>query len=373
MKNNISRVEVLSVNIPFKRSFKHSYKSRNFSESVFVRLSVASGVSGFGEALPRQYVTGECQDDVFKALSNILPDTLLGKKINSLEEAVPFCKEAVPLNGPAKCAFETALLDCASRISGEDIADIFGGVKRKRLEYSGAIGCTHGAETVLSAIKLKIFGIKEIKLKVGDDRDIERIKTSRSLLGRDADIRLDANCSWTAEEAIDKLGVMRNFGFSAIEQPSAKDDIDSLAKISEAIPEPVMADESLCTLDDAERLIRRRACRMFNIRLSKCGGMLDSARIADLARKNGVTYQLGCQVGESGVLSAAGRIFAACFEDIRYLEGSYAKFLLKEDIVTEDVSFGYGGRARPLKGTGLGVSVDEGKLNKYVKDRKVFK
>ena len=108
---------------------------------------------------------------------------------------------------------------------------------------------------------------------------------------------------------------------------------------------------------------------MFNIRLSKCGGLLASLEIAELARQSGISYQLGCQVGETGILSAAGRHFASCVDDVKYLEGSYAKFLLAEDIVAEDISLGYGGFVRPLTGTGLGVTVNEKVLDKYVADR----
>ena len=93
-------------------------------------------------------------------------------------------------------------------------------------------------------------------------------------------------------------------------------------------------------------------------------------KIAESAARAGVSYQLGCQVGESGVLSAAGRHFASCVDGVRYLEGSYARFLLLEDVIEEDVSFGYGGSARSLTGAGLGVTVNERVLNKYVTDRK---
>ncbi|MEA3305415.1 MAG: dipeptide epimerase, partial [Candidatus Omnitrophota bacterium] len=66
------------------------------------------------------------------------------------------------------------------------------------------------------------------------------------------------------------------------------------------------------------------------------------------------------------------RCFASCAGNVKYSEGSYAKFLLVEDVVKEDVSFGYGGFARPLKGKGLGVTVNERKLEKYVKERAVI-
>jgi hypothetical protein len=75
-------------------------------------------------------------------------------------------------------------------------------------------------------------------------------------------------------------------------------------------------------------------------------------------------FQIGCQLGESGLLSAAGRVLALLCEDADYYDGSYDAFLLQDNITTKDVSFGKGGEAGPLNGPGLGVEVDKEKLGR---------
>ena len=106
-----------------------------------------------------------------------------------------------------------------------------------------------------------------------------------------------------------------------------------------------MLDESLTSLVDAEAAVKSQACDLFNIRLSKCGGFLASLRLAALADAHGLGYQLGCHPGESGILSAAGRHWAASVANIRYLEGSYDRYLFRRLVTNEDITFGYGGRA----------------------------
>ena len=91
-----------------------------------------------------------------------------------------------------------------------------------------------------------------------------------------------------------------------------------------------MLDESLCGMIDAERAVAGGWCDLFNLRLSKCGGFIPSLRLAQLARRHGLGYQLGCQVGETAILVAAGRHFASSVADIRYLEGSYDRHLVRE-------------------------------------------
>jgi L-alanine-DL-glutamate epimerase-like enolase superfamily enzyme len=66
---------------------------------------------------------------------------------------------------------------------------------------------------------------------------------------------------------------------------------------------------------------------------------------------------LGCHVGETSILSAAGRHFAVCFPDLVYLEGSFSAFFLSRDLVRQPLDFDYAGQAPALTGPGLGVEV----------------
>jgi L-Ala-D/L-Glu epimerase len=67
-------------------------------------------------------------------------------------------------------------------------------------------------------------------------------------------------------------------------------------------------------------------------------------------------------LGESGVLSAAGRVLSLVSKDALYHDGSYDEFLLKENVTTQNVSFGLGGKAGSLGGVGLGITVKKESL-----------
>jgi muconate cycloisomerase len=121
---------------------------------------------------------------------------------------------------------------------------------------------------------------------------------------------------------------------------------------------PIMLDESLCSPYDAERARERDRCDLFNLRLSKCGGFIPTLRLVEFARRHRFGYQLGCQIGETALLSAAGRHFATSVAGLRSLEGSYDRHLIREPLGTEDLTFRWGGWAPALPGPGLGVTVD---------------
>jgi muconate cycloisomerase len=82
----------------------------------------------------------------------------------------------------------------------------------------------------------------------------------------------------------------------------------------------------------------------------------------DYLRAKGIFFQIGCHLGESGVLSAAGRLLCLLCSDAVFYDGSYDEFLLNENITRENVSFGPGGKAGPLTGPGLGIEVNRQNL-----------
>ena len=190
------------------------------------------------------------------------------------------------------------------------------------------------------------------------------------ILGDECSLRVDANGAWTAPEAMERLEAFAPFGLDAVEQPVAREDLDGLAWLTPRSPAPVIVDESLASRADAQMLIDRRACHCFNIRVSKCGGLVNAVRIRETARQAGITCMLGAQVGETALLSAAGRHFATRSQNLLFIEGSYDKIVLEENIGERDLTIGPGGWGPVLTGNGLGVDVDEGRLSRFV-DRRV--
>ena len=129
-----------------------------------------------------------------------------------------------------------------------------------------------------------------------------------------------------------------------------------------------MADESLITYQQGHSLIEQQAVDLFNIRISKNGGFLPAMRLAGLARQAGLGYQIGCMVGETSLLSAVGRRLLQLVPGVRFAEGSFGRFLLRDDVVTKPVRFGYGGRFRTLGGAGWGIDVRAEKLDRLARD-----
>ena len=367
----ISGLEAFKVNIPFKTAFKHSLKSRQNSESIFVKASLDNGVVGFGESLPRSYVTGNTQDAVYAQLKEFLPKLLgaelgLPSTISVLgkpDEGANFIRSLSGIEAEARCALEIALLDCLGKISNRSVHDILGETLNQSFASSAIISGGAILKTAVTTIYFKAKGYKFFKIKVGTDNDPCRVRLVRWLAG-DADIRIDANGAWDVAEALEAIEKIRQFNISCVEQPTPKGDFNAMREVADFCHEPVMADESLCTVNDALTLAQTKGCDMFNVRLSKCGGIFRSMEMIKVAQDYDMGYQIGCHVGESGILTAAAMHLAAVSKRIAYFEGGYSRLLLKEDIIEEDLTprrgVGY-----TLNRNGLGVTVKEDILRKY--------
>jgi L-alanine-DL-glutamate epimerase-like enolase superfamily enzyme len=233
------------------------------------------------------------------------------------------------------------------------------------VQYSGMILSGKGWKARFMAWAVRLYGFRQIKVKVGiaGQNDVKRLRSIRRRTGRGMDIRVDANEAWTAAEAAARIRELEPFGVTSVEQPVRHGEVAALAEVRKQVKTPVMLDESLCGEVDAERAVRNGWCDLFNLRLSKCGGFIPSLRLAELAVRHGLGYQLGCQVGESAILSAAGRQFATSVKGIRYLEGSYDRHLVREALGKDDITFRRGGWASALVGCGLGVAIDPARLD----------
>jgi muconate cycloisomerase len=113
-------------------------------------------------------------------------------------------------------------------------------------------------------------------------------------------------------------------------------------------------------------LIDEHACTAVNIRISKCGGLMASLARCREALDAGLVVQVGCQVGESSLLSAAHLILLTAVQNVTYVEGCFGYHLLRQDPAEPVLQFGYGGRppAKP-EGAGLGVTINESVLRRW--------
>lgn len=382
--SQIAFVRIFPLAIPLRKAFSHAAHVRRMADPVVVQVELADHTVGYGEALARDYVTGESAETVVANIREMMPAVLLEYRPRLFAEALEMI-EQLPVADQggrgmpaARAAMELALLDAYSRHFRRPLAEAVGWLglaglgppgSVESVRYSGVLSGDEVGRLRASVRKMFWFGLRDFKLKVGFPDDVERIHAvARGLgrsLGRSTTLRLDANGGWTLERAVEILQAVKDLPIRCVEQPLPANHDEQLPVLRKAIPFDVMVDESLVTIEDAQRLIDADAVDLFNIRISKNGGLLTALKLAHLAMKNNLDYQLGCMVGETSILSAAGRRFLENVPRVLFAEGSYGRFLLAGDIVDRPVQFGCGGKVRPQGGLGWGIEVRPEYLERY--------
>lgn len=363
----IERVVIRHICVPLKGNFRTAEIDRAASDNVVVEVALEDGTSGFGEGVPRDYLTGETPAACFKFL-RLAGAELLGESCATFAEAVELAGELTFGDDPlhpqcaARAALEIALLDAAGKRFGVSLSTLLEylpdleSIMQRRDEVRYGVVISAGAGSLRTYL-YRLYGFLDAKAKVGIDveEDVEFVKRMRRWLGPHVDIRVDANGGWSPKEALKVMRRLRKLDVSIVEQPVAPSDQMELAEIRGCLP--VMLDESLVSERDAHLAIDGKLCDAFNLKISKNGGLIPVLNLAKLALDNRIGMQLGCHPGETGILSAAGRAVASSVCNLLYVEGSYDRHLLRRNVIKGDITFGRGGRAPRLTGPGLGVTV----------------
>ena len=371
----IKKITIHQIHIPLKIAFATAQFNRIMANNIVVKVETSEHIFGYGESVPRTYVTGEDTNKVVSVIKADLAPHLIGRKIENIEEAETALSQlsdkAIWTQGycpsSALCALDLAILDATGHFHKRSVTALLGGDFSAYSTYSICIPLVDGEALNNILTIVKRYSINHVKVKVGSTlkADIERLRTVRRQLGESAEIWIDANCQWGSQEAIERINIFNEFKISCVEQPVAANNFSGLAEVKRNVTPAIIADESACSYADVQKLIALDACDIFNIKISKCGGLYNSLRIYKLIRDAGKACALGYHIGETGILEAAGRTFALVTGDLKYLEGSVSSLILKENIVCENLEFDEYGRAPALPQAGLGVTINENVLHKY--------
>lgn len=280
----------------------------------------AREVRGLGEAAALPPVTREDQPDLVRAIEDVAR-VLRGSRITldlPLENTIASLLDPRFADAPvARAGLETALLDALSRLRDVPVRTLLGGdVGASTRELVTDVTIPIHAPEVMArlAIEWRARGFDTFKIKVGKDVDDDvRAVEAVHRAAPDATMRLDANGGFDARTAIDLFTSITRLGVvvDCFEQPCARDDLDGMARVSEAIDPPVVADESVRSLDDLHRVIRARAADGVNLKLAKSGGLLAALAVGGAARAANLSVMMGGMVETRLGMTAAAHVACA--------------------------------------------------------------
>ncbi|GAB3539152.1 L-Ala-D/L-Glu epimerase [Arthrobacter tecti] len=296
--------------VPLVRPFVTAVRRATVLETVLVQATDDDGRVGWGEA-PISAVTKATTAGVMRSVHGPLQDLVAHSNTADHAEALRLLSLSSE-SGAARMAVDCALHDLAAQRAGMPLYRYLGG-RSARITTDMTLSVGDPATLSRATNQHVAEGFDCIKVKLDANGDpVTRMRAVREAAGPKVRLRVDANQAFTAEDAVRIITALEDadLGVEVIEQPVRADSLEDLAYVTRRVGIPIMADESVWTVDDLHKLIDLQAADLVNIKLAKSGGVFVATQLARLASSAGLGMLVGCMI-ESTVGISAAASFAA--------------------------------------------------------------
>ncbi|MCF6244819.1 MAG: dipeptide epimerase [Sulfurovum sp.] len=296
---------------PLQTPFITSLRRVDSLEDLVVIIECDDGTLGYGEGAPTPVITGETIGSMIATIEYIKPH-IIGKEIAYFDIILNNIHNLILKNTTAKSMLEIALYDLKSKSCKLPLYRMLGGTKHT-FKTDITISMGEIEQMISDCHKAVSLGYDTLKIKIGDNpkKDVERVVEIYKALDKNIKLRLDANQGWSAKQSVTLLHALeaQNIIAEFIEQPVAADDFEGLKYIKERVQTPLLADESIFSLKDAQKLLEMQAIDYVNIKLAKTAGISQALKVADLAKTFDVKCMIGCML--EGPISVAAAVHVA--------------------------------------------------------------
>jgi L-alanine-DL-glutamate epimerase-like enolase superfamily enzyme len=274
--------------------------SSEYRDTLSVRFH-AQGVEGVGEGAPivRYKETAEGARDAVESIRSLLVSADPWKFQKLMDGVLGSVKGQYA----AKAAVDIALFDWIGKKLGVPLYRYFGLDAADAPITTFSIGIDTPETTRAKVHEADQFPI--LKIKVGLDTDEATIEAVRSVTKKP--LRVDANEGWKdKEEAVRKINWLESQGVEFVEQPMPAAMLEETRWVRSRVHIPIIADEACLGPAAVPQLVD--SYDGVNVKLDKCGGILEAKRTIDIAKALGMKTMLGCMVSSSVSVTAAAHL-----------------------------------------------------------------
>ncbi len=366
MTATISKVEVFSIGMPLVGTFTSGGVSKSITKCVVVRITDTDGTIGISSIDPSSTAKSpHTGPELALVIQNKIAPALIGRDPRNITHILEMASRLTPSQPGAVVGVELACIELVCRRGGIALYDYIGGAVHDRLLFNGWVGELPPDEAVAEALRWKNAGFKSMKIKVGNDvgKDSARVKAVREAVGKDIQLRMDANMQCNVDQALALCKAVKSCDMQLFEQPTPKDDLAALARIRREGGIPIMADESISDHQSLIRVIKADCADYVKFGIKQAGGLLLASRMLATAEAAGLPVVLGHGFGLDLSTTAEVMLAATSRNVVPGLE-CVGPLKVVDTVATTRLDISCGCIALP-SGPGLGIALDEKKLAQY--------
>ncbi len=365
----IEQVELRHVRLPLVHPFQTSFGEEAERDPIIVTMR-AEGLVGHGESatMAGPWYLYETTETCWHILRDFLVPIILGQDV---PDAGGLQDRMAPVRGHhlAKTGLEQAFWDLLAKREGVPLARVLGG-HRDAIESGVSVGIQPSVEALLERIADYVSdGYRRIKIKIKPGWDVSVVRSVREQFP-ETPLMVDANAAYTLQD-LETFKTLDGFGLMMVEQPLSYEDLLDHARLQSQIETPICLDESVGTFQQVRLALELDSCRIVNIKPGRVGGPLQAIKIHDLCQSAGVPVWCGGLL-ETGVGRAHNVAMATLPNFSLPGDISASDRYFSEDIVNPPFRLNPDGTITVPTGTGIGVEVDEDRLESLTARKETF-
>ncbi|WP_102345849.1 mandelate racemase/muconate lactonizing enzyme family protein [Bacillus sp. Marseille-P3661] len=364
----IANVEAIPFTIPYTHgAITYAAGSVLAAEHVLIIITTNEGVTGYAEAPARPFIYGESQESIVKAVNEWFKPQLLNMNIFETEN-IRKKLDFVAANNTAKAAIDNAVHDIIGKYLNIPCYKLLGNA-RTDVDVSWMLGISDNAvNEAVEMIDTYGFGCLMVKGGVNPIEDIQRIKEIRSAVGDDITLYIDINQGYDIPTSIRVLKEMEKYNVAWVEEPCPIYDKRGRRDVALSTSIPLLGDDSCMTPYEVAQELLHGALRVVGIKVARTG-IVWSKKIAAICEGYNVPNLLGTQ-GDGAIGTMSNLHFAAATSNVS-LPSAISYYMHLEDDIVEYIPEIKNGKIKLGSLPGMGIVIDEKKLNRYRVDKAV--
>jgi L-alanine-DL-glutamate epimerase-like enolase superfamily enzyme len=293
-------LEAKIVRLNLLHTWTTTMSASQYRDTLHVAYS-RDGITGRGEGAPIVRYKEDAAS-AQKAVESVR-ELLLSADPMRFSKTLAEIFKRIPGEWAGKASIDIALMDWVTQKLGIPLYEYFGLDPADAPVTTFSIGIDTPEITKQKTLEAAEYPI--LKVKVGLSTDEPTIEAVRSVTKKP--LRVDANEGWKdKEEAVRKINWLEKQGVEFIEQPMPAAMIEETRWVRSRVHLPIIADEACERPADIVKV--KDAYDGVNVKLDKCGGVLQAFRMIQMAKALGMRTMLGCMVSSSVSVTAAAHL-----------------------------------------------------------------
>lgn len=370
----IDKIDAVIVDVPTIRGHVLSMATMKTQSAVLVRVYFSDGSEGIGEGTTIGGLSycPESPESIQSVIDTYIAPALIGSDGDRVSGAIHLMDRLVQGNRIAKAAVEIALWDGLGKRLDVPVSQLFGGAVHSQLPVAWTLASGNSETDITEALEMietrrhNIFKLKIGKRSVRED--VAHVAKIKQALGDAASIRVDVNQAWSLVEARWGLKGLQEVGCELVEQPVPARYRSAMAELTSGYEIAVMADETLNGPEDALAVAAANAADVFAVKVAQSGGLQRAGEVIAIGKAAGLGLYAGTML-ETGLGTAAALQLFSTVEKLDWGTELFGPLLLNDEILSEPLSY-RDFHVEVPSGPGIGVALDQDKINSYRRDRK---